>query len=92
MFKKIALISLGSVLLGGCSLPSFLSQNNAAVDTQPGSTVTTTSTPVPTASVTTSPDAALQAMPSTSTTNDAASLEKDINNTQITPEDFSNIK
>lgn len=92
MFKKFALIGLGAIILGGCALTSSLSQNNAAVDTQPETTVTATSTPVPTASVTTSPDAQLQAMPSTTTANDPASLEKDINNTQIAPEDFNNIK
>lgn len=90
MLKKLALIGLGATILGGCALTSSLSQNNAAVDTQPGSVVTATSTPVPTP--TTSPDAALQAMPSTTTANDTTSLEKDINNTQIAPEDFSNIK
>ena len=90
MLKKIAIITLSAFALGGCTVPSFFTGSNAAIDTQQNAL--TSPSPVPAATITTSPDAELQAMPSTSTSNDPKSLEKDINNTQILPEDFSNIK
>jgi hypothetical protein len=86
MYKKLTILGLSALILGGCAITNPFVGNQAAQDALP------TSSSIPEATVTTFPDAALQAMPSTSTANDPASLEKDINNTQIAPEDFSNIK
>ena len=87
MFKKIGLIALAALALGGCSLTAFTGTNTAVSD-QKQSEVMATSTPVPTAS----PDTQLQAVPATSSNTDAASLETDINNTTILNEDYSDIK
>ncbi len=80
MLKKLALLTLTTVFLGGCSFQNILNTGNAAKDTQ---------SPAPT--VTTSPDAQLQAMPSPAKNNDEKSLESDINNTTILDEDFSDL-
>ena len=94
MLKKIALITLASLALGGCTLTNFLSTNKAATDAS-NTPPTATMTPVPMqpGSVSPSPtaDPALEAMPSTSTSNDTQSLEQDIGNTKILNEDFSNL-
>ena len=80
MLKKLAILTCSTILLGGCSLQNIMNLGNAAKDTQS-----------PEATVTTSPDAQLQAMPSTAPSNDDKSLETDINNTTILDEDFSDL-
>jgi PBP1b-binding outer membrane lipoprotein LpoB len=86
MIKKIAVIAISAILLGGCTLGDMLKTNEAASDMKPGAPIAT-STPAPT----TSPDVSLEAIPSTSTSTDITSLEKDINNTKILDEDFSDL-
>lgn len=88
MFKKLAILSLSTVILGGCSLQTMVKTNDAAKDSQSPAPAMTK----PEATVTTSPDAALlQANPSTSPANDDKSLETDINNTNVVKEDFSDL-
>jgi len=88
MIKKLALIALSAVLLGGCTLSTALKTDNAATDAQPTPTpATTMATPTPMASQ----DTSLEAMPSTSTSTDVDSLESDINNTKVLDEDFSDL-
>ena len=81
MFKKIAIITLSAVLLGGCTLTDFLKPGDAAKDAKSDSVMT----PSPT------PDAVIESMPSTSTSDDTSSLETDINSTAILDEDFSDL-
>lgn len=76
MLKKLAILTCSAFFLGGCSLQNIMNLGDAAQDTQ---------SPMP------SPDAQLQAMPSTAPSNDDASLETDINNTTILNEDFSDL-
>lgn len=82
MYKKLAIITVSSFLLGGCTLGDFLKPGDAANDAKPDSTMS----PAPT------PDKSLESMPSTSTSDDASSLELDINNTTILDEDFSDLE
>ncbi len=98
MLKKLAIIGLSALVLGGCTLQgvknSLMGTGSAATDTQTGANMTTstspTTTPAPTSATT--PDAALQqANPSTSPQNDDKSLETDVNNTNVVKEDFSNL-
>jgi hypothetical protein len=86
MIKKLAILALSSLVLGGCTLTNIFSPNQAAQDAQ--SEPVATSTPAPVAS----PDTTLDAIPSTSTSSDETSLETDINNTKILDEDFSDLK
>lgn len=86
MIKKIAIIATSAILLGGCTLGDMLKTNNAASDVKSDSPIVT-STPTPT----TSPDVSLEAIPSTSNSTEVTSLEKDINNTKILDEDFSDL-
>ncbi len=81
MFKKLAIITLSSVLLGGCTLTDFLKPGDAAKDAKSESIMT----PSPT------PDTVIESMSSTSTSDDTASLETDINSTTILDEDFSDL-
>ena len=90
MFKKIAVISLASLVLGGCSLASLTKTDTAVSDQKPGDAMMATSTPAPVVSP--SPDPELQAIPSNGTGNDDKTLETDINNTTILDENFSDIK
>lgn len=83
MYKKIAILGISALLLGGCTLRDVFKTGTAVKDEM---TATTTS-PTPVAT----PDAALQAMPSTTTSTDVDSLEKDINNTKILDEDLSDM-
>lgn len=85
MIKKLAIISLSAVLLGGCNLTDIFQSGNAAKDSQP---VIITSTPIPTSS----PDSSLEAMPSTSASDEVTSLETDITNTVILDENFSDLE
>ena len=83
--KKIALILLTSVLLGGCTLTDSFKSGDAAKDSKPESQMVVAS-PAPTEA-----DPELSAMPSTSTSNEVTSLEADINSTTILEEDFSDL-
>lgn len=83
MLKKLALITISSLLLGGCTLLDSLRQSDAAQDVKPA--IVATPTPLP------SSDSALQAMPSTAPGTDVTSLETDINSTVILDEDFSDL-
>jgi PBP1b-binding outer membrane lipoprotein LpoB len=85
MFKKIAIIGISALLLGGCTLTDIFKTNNAAKDSKSSSVAPGSPSP------TSSPDASLEAMPSTSTSSDVSSLETDISNTIILDEDFSDL-
>ena len=87
MIKKIAILALSTLLLGGCTLLDTFKISDAAKDEKPGSPIATT-TPAPTSS----PDTNLEAMPSTSDATDLTSLETDINSTLILEEDFSDLE
>ncbi len=80
MIKKIMLVFVTALLLGGCTLSDVLRPNQAAKDEATASTL-----PSPT------PDQSLEAMPATSDSSDTASLEADINNTTILEEDFTDL-
>lgn len=86
MFKKIAIITLASLALGGCSLKDMLKTNTAVMDEK--KEVVATSTPVPTAIPS---DKDLDSMKQTSSSTDVTSLETDIKGTTILPEDFSDL-
>lgn len=83
MYKKIAILGISALLLGGCTLRDVFKTGTAVKDEKTLST--TVSSPVPVAT----PDSSLEAMPSTTTSTDVDSLEKDINNTKILDEDLS---
>lgn len=83
MIKKIALITLSSLLLGGCTLGNYLKPNEAATDAK--NIPVATATPVPTS------DQSLDSVPATSSETDDTSLETDLNNTAILDEDFSDL-
>lgn len=82
--KKIAIVLLSSILLGGCTLTDAFRSGDAAKDVRPEES---RSSATPQASS----DTGLTSMPSTSTSNDISSLEADINSTTILEEDFSNL-
>lgn len=90
MLKKIAIITLASLSLGGCTLQDMFKTNTAVTDSK--TDVVATSTPVPTPPANEEPDEELDNMKPTSSSTDATSLETDTNNTTILQEDFSNIK
>jgi len=86
MFKKIAIITLASLALGGCSLKDVLKTNSAVTDEN--KQVVATTTPAPT--VMTS-DKDLDIMKQNSSSTDPVSLETDINGTNILEENFSDL-
>ncbi|MFH1244153.1 MAG: hypothetical protein V1487_01055 [bacterium] len=83
MINKILLVGMAGVVLGGCNLVT-LTGKEAATDEQPKIEVA--------ASVAPQTDAELETIPSPATDNDVESLEKDINDTQILDEDFSDLE
>lgn len=85
MVKKLAIITLSAILLGGCTLTDAFKTGDAAQDIK--SEVVATSTPAPA-----SPDPELGAMPSTSALSDDKSLETDLDNTKILDEYFSDLQ
>ncbi|MBP9670543.1 hypothetical protein KBD75_04040 [Candidatus Woesebacteria bacterium] len=87
MLKKIAVVALASLALGGCSLKDMLKTNSAVMDEKQESVVAT-STPAPTYMV---PDKDLDSMKQNSSSTDVTSLETDINGTTILQEDFSDL-
>ena len=87
MFKKLAIISLASLALGGCTLGDMLQTNSAVMDEKQESVVAT-STPAPTVMT---PDKDLDSMKQNSSSTEVTSLETDINGTTIIQEDFSDL-
>lgn len=87
MLKKIAVIALASLALGGCSLKDMLKTNSAVMD-EKKEEVVATSTPAPTYM---EPDKDLDSMKQNSSSTDVTSLETDINGTTILQEDFSDL-
>lgn len=87
MLKKIAVVTLASLALGGCNLKDIFKTNSAVMD-EKKETVVATSTPAPTYM---EPDKDLDSMKQTSSSTDATSLETDINGTTILQEDFSDL-
>jgi PBP1b-binding outer membrane lipoprotein LpoB len=85
MIKKITILIVSALLLGGCTLSDIFKPNQAVSDQK--SELSATQTPLPVSSV----DPNLEAMPSTSTSTDTASLEIDIESTKILEEDFSDL-
>lgn len=83
MYKKLAILSISALLLGGCTLSDVFKTGTAVKDEKPISAVS----PTPVAT----PDTDLQAIPSTTTSTDVDSLEKDISNTKILDEDLSDM-
>ena len=83
MLKKIMIVTLASLTLGGCSLDLKTLMGEGAVSDQQEALAT--ATPAPTA------DPELGAMASPGTGSDEASLETDINGTTILNEDFSDL-
>lgn len=84
MFKKLTLISLSALLLGGCTLLDVFKPSDAAKDINKEVVASSTPTPAP-------PDPNLEAIPSPKAENDVTSLETDINSTVILDEDFSDL-
>lgn len=80
MFKKMILVTLFALLLGGCTLGDVFRDDRAAKDEK-----IVSQTPSET------PDPALTSMPATSESTDPDSLELDINRTTIIEEDFSDL-
>ncbi|MEI6690230.1 MAG: hypothetical protein WCL07_00610 [bacterium] len=90
MYKKIVIISLTSIILGGCSI---VSNKEAATDVSPTTSPAPTPAPTiinPAASPIVDPE--LEKIPNTSASTEINSIESDLNNTNILPEDFSDIK
>lgn len=84
MSKKLLLVLLASVFLGGCSLNlRALMGEEAATDTQEEASPDAENVPA---------DSALQAIPSPGTGTDTASLERDLDATVILDEDFSDLE
>lgn len=88
MLKKITILAISGLMLGGCTLTDVFKVNNAANDTQTSPVATTTPNPSPTATN----DPELKTIPSPGSGNDEKSLESDINNSVILNEDYSNIQ
>lgn len=86
MIKKLAILGISAILLGGCTFTDVFKTDNAAQDEKPAVVATSTPAPTPT------PDTQLQAIPSPLSGTDDASLETDINNTVILDEDFSDLE
>jgi hypothetical protein len=82
MIKKIVLISVASILLGGCGLIPL--KNNAASDQKLEQVAPASPSP--------SSDPAIETMPSPGTQNDTTTLETDIESTTILEEDFSDLE
>lgn len=85
MFKKLAILGIAAVLLGGCTARDIFKTNNAAEDQKPGEIAS------PTPIATSSSDPGIQMMPSTSSSSEIDSLDTDINNTKILDEDLSDL-
>lgn len=83
MLKKVMIVTLASLVLGGCSLDLKTLMGEGAVSDQQEAVAT--ATPGPTA------DPELQAQPSPGTGTDEKTLETDVNNTTILEEDFSDL-
>jgi PBP1b-binding outer membrane lipoprotein LpoB len=81
MYKKITLLALSAMFLGGCTLTDLLQSNQAATDQQ--SQAVATATPAPATEFAT--------VPPLSPSTDVDSLEADLNNTVILDEDYSDI-
>lgn len=88
MIKKILVLGISAILLGGCTLTDAFKTGTASVDSKPNLATSPTPSSTPMASV----DGELKAMPSTNSQTDDQSLEVDINNTKILNEDFSDLK
>lgn len=86
MYKKLAILTLSAILLGGCTLSSALKTSTAMTDSKLSSP-----TPTPTPRALEDSDPVLSSVPPVSTSSDDKSLETDIGNTQILDEDFSNL-
>jgi hypothetical protein len=86
MLKKIALITLASLALGGCSLKDMLKTDTAVTDENQETVMM--ESPVPTYM---EPDEDLDGMKQTSSSTEVTSLESDVNNTVILEEDFSDL-
>jgi hypothetical protein len=84
MFKKITMIALTSLILGGCSLNLKTLMGEGAVSDEQQESLATT-TPAPTT------DPELSTVPSPGTGTDDASIETDIESTTILDEDFSDL-
>jgi hypothetical protein len=84
MVKKILVVSLAALALGGCSLDLKTLMGEGAVSDE--QQVTATTTPAP------ATDTSLEAMPSPGTGSDDATLETDVNSTTILEEDFSDLE
>ena len=80
MLKKMILVTLSALLLGGCTLGDVFRGDSAAKD----EVIAPQSSPD-------APDPALTTMPATSESTDTDSLELDINSTTIIEEDFSDL-
>lgn len=80
MLKKMILVTLSALLLGGCTLGDVFRGDRAAKDE-----AIAPQTPSET------PDPALTTMPATSESTDTDSLELDINSTTIIEEDFTDL-
>lgn len=79
MYTKIAVVTLFTLILGGCTLTDYFKPNQSATDQQSPDTTMVE-------------DQTLEAMPSTSSESDVDSLEADINSTVILEEDFSDLE
>jgi hypothetical protein len=87
MLKKIAIVALASLALGGCSLKDMFKNNSAVTDENQNAVAS--STPIPDY---TESDEDLGKMKKTSSSTETTSLESDINSTVILEEDFSDLK
>lgn len=85
MYPKILFILVASFLLGGCNIS--LNQQ-AAVDTKSPEPAQQASSPMPAEAA----DPELDAMQDTDSQTDVSSIELDLNNTVILPEDFSDLE
>ncbi len=90
MIKKLAVITLSALVLGGCTLTDNLKQDDAAKD-MVKEDVSVTSSPSTSMMPQATADPSLDSLPKTSSSTDVDSLEADINNTKVLDEDFSDL-
>lgn len=83
--NKLILVLVAALVLGGCTLGAGMTKQSAQDSSAPMS-------PSPTVQASMLPDAELEAMTKTSTETDVASIEKDLNETSILEEDFSDLE
>ncbi len=86
MYKKLAIITVSALFLGGCTLTDVFKSGEAAKDENLKMEAIASTAPE------SSPDTSLETIPYTSTSSDVNSIEADVDSTVILEEDFSDLE